>query len=419
MDIVQIISSLFSSTVNSVKNLFFSFKGKNIRAQASESIAYFPIIFSDKIDKDDIMTILKSIESEYAEYVKIAITKNNIVTYEELLIGGPNSLFKRLGIVQGAISTSSLNNMEQLAKDLQKTNLPFLAIEEKADFSFFSDFSNKDIIENFKESSFIPSHWNEIKNFAFLPYEKNFNYSSLDGTIVLKEGNESVEHANSKYAKIFNLEPTTLKVKVYTMMPSGEGGGKLANVEFIIGIKCVPHIIPSNDMIYHTGRALKNENFFMNLIKFTTGEKKFWRDWFFKVEDFKKDVVTSKNDKTARLWFSLKTFRSTKYLRKLLGKGNLVPVTTLLLHTDEVNEIRKQHGINLMEVQNTKKLMDTLSLFGLNVYDPINKLYHVYIEENKEWVAYPLEFLDEKSNDKNLSKQMLKIVANMRNLGGL
>jgi hypothetical protein len=148
MDIVQIISSLFSSTVNSVKNLFFSFKGKNIRAQASESIAYFPIIFSDKIDKDDIITILKSIESEYAEYVKIAITKNNIITYEELLIGGPNSLFKRLGVAQGAISTSSSNNMEQLAKDLQKTNLPFLAIEEKADFSFFSDFSNKDIIKN-------------------------------------------------------------------------------------------------------------------------------------------------------------------------------------------------------------------------------------------------------------------------------
>ena len=209
--------------------------------------------------------------------------------------------------------------------------------------------------------------------------------------------------------KANELMPTLLHLKTFFK----DANDSLNAVDYMIGVKVVVHTINSNVMMDNLVKGLKRGKAFFNVMKLTTGEMAFFKDFVFAVSRIKDDVTSKFKGNP---WFN-SLIRRRKYSRILKGfnlKSQLVPNTTIVISMDEVEQIKMEHDIDVMNVDIAYEIMNQLFLLGFVVVDSSIQTAYFLFDGQKHFQEYSYNALErENSNSAKEVQNIMKVLGRM------
>lgn len=184
--------------------------------------------------------------------------------------------------------------------------------------------------------------------------------------------------------------------------------------EFVAGVKS--RLIPcsSQDIIDRIVNYNKNAPNMKNLIKATSGETKFARDFLASVQDAKiqakKDSKLSKNN---QIWRSLQARSNRSKLNRLTRMQNgSAAISTLVITQQEVDMVKDEYNIDMNNPKVAIEFMDAYNLMALVIVDEPLEIAHFIYDGDAYFEDLSFSAL-QRENDKSY-KQVIDLLNKSR-----
>lgn len=220
-------------------------------------------------------------------------------------------------------------------------------------------------------------------------------------------GNSNAEISHSEIKKSNELQPSLLKIHYVTRVKDDH----IRN-EALVGIKAKMYLVDSRDIM---DRIIAKKTYSMslyNLIKATTGEINFWRDFVFAIKKAKIDALSNSNRGSSnKLWKVLERRAVASKLNRFASMRNdATAITTLVVSKYDVEMLKKEEDINILDARVARKIMDDYNLIGIVVDDASTESARfIFDTGDDEYEVYTYKTL--KKEDKIDYKQMIELMA--------
>lgn len=220
-------------------------------------------------------------------------------------------------------------------------------------------------------------------------------------------GNSNAEISHSDIKKSNELQPSLLKIHYVTRVKDDH----IRN-EALVGIKAKMYLVDSRDIM---DRIIAKKTYSMslyNLIKATTGEINFWRDFVFAIKKAKIDALSNSNRGSSnKLWKVLERRAVASKLNRFASMRNdATAITTLVVSKYDVEMLKKEEDINILDARVARKIMDDYNLIGIVVDDASTESARfIFDTGDDEYEVYTYKTL--KKEDKVDYKQMIELMA--------
>ena len=220
-------------------------------------------------------------------------------------------------------------------------------------------------------------------------------------------GNKNSEITHSEIKKSNELQPSLLKIHYVTRVKDDH----IRN-EALVGIKAKMYLVDSRDIM---DRIIAKKTYSMslyNLIKATTGEINFWRDFVFAIKKAKIDALSNSNRGSSnKLWKVLERRAVASKLNRFASMRNdATAITTLIVSKYDVEMLKKEEDINILDARVARKIMDDYNLIGIVVDDASTESARfIFDTGDDEYEVYTYKTL--KKEDKVDYKQMIELMA--------
>lgn len=422
-DILDTIKDLDLKTLS--KSYLKNKKYSSISKRASEGILQFPVLVTDSLDIETLQMITKALERNYTTFVQVVISMDPIMNLKnEKNIGDYLRKFH-----QNSDIKTDVNDLHNISVDLEESfncllsddnkNVMITFIHEGIDRNLI--LKNKellrsvydDIVTECLNNKFIPRSnytYNFINEASTRIYNKNISiqsYKTNNPVSNSKEVGLQKMLLDNDVKKSNELIPTTLNVKLKIV---NKDESDLGFINYIIGVKAVMHPIKSNDMIENLIRGSRNNNKFFNFIRWTTGEITFLKDLILNLNEIKADVnLRSKG--YSQWWMTLKRRKALSKMKNLITSKQILPNTTIVVSADEIEKIKSENGVDLMNESVVNKLMKTYFLLGFVVVDNSSQLAHFLFDGQQSFQTITFKSLERENSNKSAEfKEMLKLV---------
>ncbi len=210
--------------------------------------------------------------------------------------------------------------------------------------------------------------------------------------------------------KANELQPTVIQVNYSQKNEAGEFELR----SFLAGIKSRLIPVTSTDIVERLIAKNKTKINFLNFIRATTGEIKFFKDFLFAIDQAKLDSKNAvKKGEAAAIWncLSNRAVKNTNSKLKKLG-NDASAITVLVLSQETVNYMKNVHKFDLEKMNNTKMICDAYNLMGIMIADESIEVLKVYYvgNNNYEQIAYSYLEREAKNND---YKKMINLFGKM------
>ena len=145
--------------------------------------------------------------------------------------------------------------------------------------------------------------------------------------------------------------------------------------DLLVGIKAYIHQVKSAEMVQDLYNTIINKRKFLKFVKFISGEEKSLADLLFSFKEMKSDAINSKGFGQWRNAFKRRKRMSKISLPYLMKE--YTPNGTIVITMNEVNYIRNEYGIDIMDPSHVAMIMDNEFLLGFVVVDQTNELVYV------------------------------------------
>lgn len=182
--------------------------------------------------------------------------------------------------------------------------------------------------------------------------------------------------------KANELVPTSMHVRVTLMNNDGSVQG---NMDFIAGIKATMHPVASDDLVNNVVDAIKNRGKLFKLIRWTTGEIQFARDYVLGLSEIKEDVARTRN-KDSRWWTALKRRRKLANFKKnIFLPGDILPNASIVLSVEEAEYIKQEFGYDLLDTRVADKIMREYFLISITIVDSAAQIAHFLFDGYEDY----------------------------------
>ena len=144
----------------------------------------------------------------------------------------------------------------------------------------------------------------------------------------------------------------------------------------VIGVKCVIHYISSSEMMNRMVLKNTDRRGLLNLIRATTGEIQFFRDFLFAVDRAKIDAVAKTNKgSNSRIWKMLEIRANRAKMNNTARADNAAcaAITMLVLSKAEVEIIKQSYRLDLSKASNMLSVMKGYNFIGVAIIDEVNE----------------------------------------------
>ena len=202
--------------------------------------------------------------------------------------------------------------------------------------------------------------------------------------------------------KANELMPTKVMIRFFSK------DSKEAFENGIIGVKCKLYTVDSLELIERISTKYADSNWFRELVRASTGEISFWRDFVFALDRARVDAInSSRKGSSAKMWKVLERRATKNRLGKWkANRADSSPITTLIISQDEVEYLKKDYDINLENRNFAIKLMDAYNFMGIVIVDePAETASFIWDEGNDaNYETLSFRNLERESDDKNYRK---------------
>jgi hypothetical protein len=210
------------------------------------------------------------------------------------------------------------------------------------------------------------------------------------------------------YKKANELQPTLLQIQFISTNDNNDP----ITVDAYVGIKTKIYCVDSADITNHIV-SKRSYNFSLyNLIKATSGEIEFWRDFVFAIKKAKIDAVSNTHrGSSSKLWKVLeRRALASKINRFMSARNDATAITTLMVSAYDVEMLRKMEDIDISDSRVARKLMDDYNLVGIVIVDDSTESAKIIFDTgDDEYEPYTFKTL--KRDDKMDYKQMIQLLA--------
>lgn len=209
---------------------------------------------------------------------------------------------------------------------------------------------------------------------------------------------------NTEYKKANELMPTLMVINFQTRTPAGDYH---VVDSVVIGVKAKLYPISSEDMVTHLVAKAKDANWIQKLIKASTREISFFKDFLFAIDKAKVDALSlSRKGSANKMWKVLERRAVKSKWNRLMAKSNdATAITTIMLSQNEVDFIKKEYQIDVTDVVNTRILMEKFNLLGIAVIDESLEIAKFMWDTGEDiWETVSFNNLERESNDNTYKK---------------
>ena len=219
-------------------------------------------------------------------------------------------------------------------------------------------------------------------------------------------------HLDSEYKKANELQPTLM---VVNFIQKGENGAPSMTTTAVIGVKAKVYPVSSIDICNRITSKLEDKNVLNSFIRATTNEIGFFRDFLFAIDKAKIDAMSyGRSASSNKLWKVLER-RSTKskFRRALKMSNDATAITTLVLTENDVEYMKKNKGIDIMNVSFARKLLDAYNFMCICVINEATEVASfLYDTGDDNYERLTFTNLEREASD-NSYKKMVNLLTKM------
>ena len=227
--------------------------------------------------------------------------------------------------------------------------------------------------------------------------EEASNQKNIPETTGVGFGRQMFLDADAKRAN--DATPTYIKADISFVVNETN---ETIKRELLVGIKAYVHKVKSVELVNELYNSVINKRKFLKFVKFITGEEKSLADLMFGFREMKSDALSGRG---------LGKWRNAFKRRKRLSKVALpylmkeyTPNGTVVITMQEVEFIKREYGINIMDPMHIKTIMEDEFLLGFVVVDQTEELVYVcYDGHEYGFQTYTYAMLERENN--NFSKR--------------
>lgn len=221
---------------------------------------------------------------------------------------------------------------------------------------------------------------------------------------------------DSDVKKVNELVPSLIVLRYQIADPNKDASGVNTYIqdEFVAGVKSRLIAVPSQEILDRIIYMGKSGVDMKNMIKATTGETSFSKDFLAGIQQAKIDAKKdSKLSKTNPIWRSLQARSNRSKLNRLTRSSNgAAAITTLVITNEEVNLAADESGIDLSNPVIASKFMEAYNLMALVIVDEQNEFAKFIYDGDVYFEDLAFSSL-ERDNDRSY-KQMINLINQTR-----
>lgn len=221
---------------------------------------------------------------------------------------------------------------------------------------------------------------------------------------------------DSDIKKCNELVPSLMIVNYLTTDPTGNSNTMIEQ-EFVAGVKARLISCSSYEIIDRIKSIQKNKPNMLNLVRATTKEISFCKDFVAGIEQAKIDVKrNSKLSKNSAIWRSLQARSTRSGLNRLKRNraNDAGAITTLVISDEEVNYMKKVEGIDLNIPGTAKSIMEAYNLMGLVIVDEQVEVAKFLFDGEKYFQEFAFNTLERETGDNSYKKVVNLLSRNIK-----
>lgn len=221
---------------------------------------------------------------------------------------------------------------------------------------------------------------------------------------------------DSDVKKANELMPTMIVLRYQVADPDKDPSAVNSDIqdEFIAGVKSRLIAVPSQEIMDRIIDMNRNGVNMNNLIRATSKETSFTRDFLAGIQQAKIDAKKdSKLSKSNPIWRSLQARSNRSRINRLARVSNsAAAITTLIISVQEVESIKAEYNIDLLNPVVASEFMATYNLMALVIVDEQNAVAHFIYDGDVYFEDLAFASL-EKDNDRSY-KQVVSLLNRIR-----
>lgn len=364
---------------------------KSITERARKSMFFYPVLFSSGMTDYDLdFDICKFLETQYGIFTFMTVGLNPSVENGDI------------GSYLNSIAAEDYN-FDYKIKPVRQTQKDL----------WFSEFSaeNKDFFEEYKYST---EDVKDTGKFEADPFAISDEID--DGKDIMGKARIS-EKLSKTSPSVFVLD---LKIKGYQ-----------DSFKVPISIKTNPHFLREKDLSALLDSAVEDKRLLTRLVKLSSGEISFFKDFLFNLDRVKRDQELYK-EFGQHPWYQQFMARKEKnngkrlglILSSLLGKGkevlsatsNYLPTASLIMSKDELERSSKlKYGFLLKNEKIMWSILNHLGLLCIGIYNPQMETFDFYFNGFNKVMT--MRRKDIKKSDKSDTQVMTELMQTMLKRG--
>lgn len=363
---------------------------KSINSATKDLVLTFPVMFSRNMELATAELIAKALEAKYANLVKMLLTAMAITNATDAI-----------DYVKNIHSNMQFNN--GIDVDDYLTINSKLTKESGAMVMFTP--GTKAVYENYKHSlkHSLPIA-NQIISEADSKRDENKSSKSKDD----KPGSVKFDQ-DAKLDKANQQMPLMMKVNFIS-----KATGRPITTSAYLGIKCKLFDVAGLDIIQRIVSKNSSAISLFNFIRATSQEIGFWRDFVFALSKAKVDAISNaRNGSSSKMWKALEQRATKSKLNQFFRqKNDATAITSLLVTTDEVEELKKNNDIDLSRSNVARKIMSDYNLLCIGIVDETTESAALIFDTGDD--EYELVRFKSLKKDKDMdAKQIVNLLTKM------
>lgn len=382
----------------------------------------FPVIVSSSVSIETAMIVTKAIERKCVSLMQILfssmqLTKaDNMADYIKQFHTNMNmrsGLYNLDDLIRftddlvdvGEAVITDVDAYEALREDAKNLNF---YIEDNYNESSINDFKVRK--RSFNESLDIIHEARKTKP------RSDAARNRIKVTPAITQGKEITDYhryqiIQNDYDKANELLPTLLQVNFVTV----KDGAKVINTG-IVGIKAKMYPVDSMEIVNRLSSKYSDSNTFFNLIRATTREISFFKDFAFAIEKAKLDAISLGKDAGNAKVFKLLERRAAKNrFATLLKMNDASPITSLVISSEDVEYVKKYTtNIDLDKESTCRTIMNAYNLMDIVIAnESIEYAKFLYDDGDSMFETITFDALQKSSRDSSSYKKIINLMAKM------
>lgn len=368
-DGIDILKKTFGSNKGSKDNRW---TGSSIAKASSNLVLTFPVLVDESVSLNTAQILTRAIEGKALVMLQLLFS-----AISAQALKGNDTAFDVIGRIHKNLNSDDIEDYIQRMETMS-TNESYEALDH--------------LMKTIREENIAIDTYTFNESYP-APIDEDANTNSMKDTLKPSSGSSEIKDTDIK--KVNNMMPSVLVLKLHN-----EKNDVTTNVA--VGVKAKIQYVPQDEVIYRISSKNKDKNMLFNLIRSTTREISFLKDFVFALDKAKLDAIKIQKSSNT-VWKILERRAVRNRVRTFNNDGGYGGIVSLVISADTLATLNKEYDFKatISEVEN---LISQYNLLAFFVADDVNeRATYLFDDASRQFTTVSYTAL-EKTDSKDYKK---------------